>query len=69
VIRPLGVTAYGIAPIELTKEELATMHGDDEHIGADDLRDGVRRLFAAIVAYAAEPTGSSTAAVPASRAP
>lgn len=69
VIRPLGVTAYGIAPIELTRDELATMHGDDEYISTENLASGVRRLFAAIVAYAAEPTGSSTAADPASRAP
>jgi acetylornithine deacetylase/succinyl-diaminopimelate desuccinylase-like protein len=69
VIRPLGVTAYGIAPIELTKDELATMHGDDEYVSTANLRDGVRRLFSAIVAYAAEPTGSRTAADPASPAP
>jgi acetylornithine deacetylase/succinyl-diaminopimelate desuccinylase-like protein len=55
VLRPLGVTAYGFAPIELTRDELSTMHGDDESISSENLTNGLRRLFSAVVAYAGEP--------------
>jgi acetylornithine deacetylase/succinyl-diaminopimelate desuccinylase-like protein len=55
VLRPLGVVAYGIAPIELTKEQLGTMHGDNEYISTKNLTDGLRRLFTAVVDYGAAP--------------
>lgn len=32
LFRPLGIVAYGFAPLPTTAEEVATAHGDDERI-------------------------------------
>ena len=48
LLRPLGVHAYGLAPIRITQDEAYSMHGHNEYIRADDLGDGLYRLFSII---------------------
>ncbi|MBW1881031.1 MAG: M20/M25/M40 family metallo-hydrolase, partial [Deltaproteobacteria bacterium] len=52
--RPLGVHAYGYIPFEVNGEELATMHGRDERVSAENVREGLRRLFSIVVDFAGE---------------
>lgn len=54
-LRPLGVRAYGIAPFEVSADDLSTMHGDDERVPVAELRDGLRRFYGAVVEFAAAP--------------
>lgn len=54
VLRPLGVAAYGLAPFVVTPEELATMHGDGEHVSIENLRRGVRVLWNAVLDVSVE---------------
>lgn len=49
IFRPLGVNAYGIAPFELSPEELATAHGNGERMRASEVGRGLRILFSAVV--------------------
>jgi acetylornithine deacetylase/succinyl-diaminopimelate desuccinylase-like protein len=48
LLRPLGVHAYGIAPIRITQDEAFSMHGHNEYIREDDLRDGLYRLLSIV---------------------
>ena len=57
VLRPLGVKAYGLMPIAVTADEIATMHGDDERIAVAGLRDGTRILGLAVVDVIGLPGG------------
>ncbi|MBI3783125.1 MAG: M20/M25/M40 family metallo-hydrolase [Deltaproteobacteria bacterium] len=43
--RQRGDHAYGFNPFVLTEEEMATMHGIDEHVRLDDLRAAVRMYY------------------------
>jgi acetylornithine deacetylase/succinyl-diaminopimelate desuccinylase-like protein len=58
IFRKLGVHAYGIEPFAVTGEDLATMHGNSERIHVDEVRDGLRRLFGAVVDWAAADGGT-----------
>lgn len=51
-LRPLGVNAYGIIPVEITDHDLLGMHGNDERIRVTEVGDGLRRLFGIVVDYA-----------------
>lgn len=44
--REKGVTSYGFVPIVETEEDERMMHGRDESISLDNLREGTRRLVA-----------------------
>lgn len=55
LVRPKGVNAYGIAPFSLTKAELRTMHGNDERVSVENLREGLRILFSTVVDVSAVP--------------
>jgi acetylornithine deacetylase/succinyl-diaminopimelate desuccinylase-like protein len=50
--RPLGVHAYGYVPFVVTGDEADTMHGDDERVSEENLREGTRRVFSIIVDFA-----------------
>jgi len=50
--RPLGITAYGFIPIELTSEQEATQHAANERVPVEQLRRGVKMLYE-VVARAA----------------
>ena len=53
--RPLGVHAYGFVPFATTQDEAGTMHGENERVSSDNVRDGLRVLFGAVVDVAALP--------------
>jgi len=50
--RRLGVPVYGIIPARLGFEELATIHGVNEKISVEDVKDGVRFMYALVEACA-----------------
>lgn len=52
MFRPLGITAYGFIPVEVTPEEEATQHAANERIPVEQLRRGVK-MFSEVVARAA----------------
>jgi len=58
-LRPLGVNAYGFVPFELTQAEAETMHGHGERVSVQNLRDGLRILYGAVVEVAGEGSGPS----------
>lgn len=48
-LRPLGVRAYGFVPFEITLEEAETMHGHGERVSVENVRNGLRILYNAVV--------------------
>jgi acetylornithine deacetylase/succinyl-diaminopimelate desuccinylase-like protein len=46
--RELGIPSYGFVPFVLNETEQRTVHGVDERVSLDNLRDGVRRLVAVL---------------------
>lgn len=46
--RPLGVKSYGLFPVILSAELMASMHGDGERLPVAELGKGVRILFEAL---------------------
>ncbi len=52
--REHGVASYGFVPFVLTEDDERTVHGLNERISVDNLRDGVRRLFAIVHAIPTE---------------
>jgi acetylornithine deacetylase/succinyl-diaminopimelate desuccinylase-like protein len=46
--RDLGIASYGFVPFVLNEAEQRTVHGVDERVSLDNLRDGVRRLVAVL---------------------
>jgi carboxypeptidase PM20D1 len=55
LLRKKGVRAYGFAPFVVTREELATFHGDGERISKRNVVRGLEALVRAIVDVTAEP--------------
>ncbi len=55
LLRPLGVHAYGLAPFEVTQEEAATMHGDDERVSVANVRRGLEIVLGATWDVAGQP--------------
>ena len=53
--RALGVNGYGMIPFEITSEELNTMHGHRERVSVENVREGLRRLFAMVVDVSCHP--------------
>lgn len=45
VLRPTGVVCYGFSPFLLTREETATVHGDNERLSVENVHRGVRLLY------------------------
>ena len=54
-LRPLGVRAYGFVPFATTQDETGGMHGENERVSSENVRDGLRVLFSAVVDVAALP--------------
>lgn len=48
-LRQLGVRAYGLVPFTVDEAGLRSMHGDDERVSTDNLQQGVRVLFSALL--------------------
>lgn len=55
--RRQGITVYGFLPIDLTPDDAARMHGDDERIPTASLGSGVRRLAELLVELDAAEAG------------
>ena len=53
--RAKGVTAYGLMPVCLTSEEMATIHGVDERLQVRHLEQGTRAVFRLLQHMAARP--------------
>ncbi len=51
--RPKGTVAYGFVPFEVTKEEAATMHGENERVSLENVKRGFRILMEAVAEIAA----------------
>ncbi len=47
--RDKGTRAYGLIPFAISGEELATMHGHCERVSRENVRNGLRILFSAVV--------------------
>jgi acetylornithine deacetylase/succinyl-diaminopimelate desuccinylase-like protein len=47
--RPKGTHAYGFMPFEISIEEAATMHGANERLSTENLRNGLRILLGAVI--------------------
>ncbi len=54
-LRPLGVRAYGFVPFATPQEDTGTMHGENERVSSENVRDGLRTLFSAVVDVTALP--------------
>jgi acetylornithine deacetylase/succinyl-diaminopimelate desuccinylase-like protein len=52
--RERGIASYGFLPFVLSDEEERTVHGVNERISVDNLRDGVRRLVMLVRALPAD---------------
>lgn len=50
--RPLGVHAYGYVPFVVDAIQADTMHGNDERVSVENLREGTRRLYSIVVDFA-----------------
>lgn len=50
--RPRGVHAYGYVPFVVDAELADTMHGNDERVSVENLREGTRRMFSIVVDFA-----------------
>ena len=44
--REHGVASYGFVPFVLSEDDEKTVHGVNERVSVENLRDGVRRLVA-----------------------
>jgi acetylornithine deacetylase/succinyl-diaminopimelate desuccinylase-like protein len=47
--RSHGVPVYGIYPYPITAEELTRMHGNDERVSIESLRQGTEMIYKTIV--------------------
>lgn len=45
LFRELGIICYGFSPFGVTREENASVHGDNERISVENVRRGVRLLY------------------------
>ena len=45
LLRPLGIVCYGLSPFLLTREETASVHGDNERVSVENVRRGLRLLY------------------------
>jgi acetylornithine deacetylase/succinyl-diaminopimelate desuccinylase-like protein len=50
--RSRGVPVYGIYPYPITAEELTRMHGNDERVAIESLRDGTQMIYRTLVEVA-----------------
>ncbi len=51
--RRLGIASYGLGPFPLTQGDSRGVHGNDEHVGVDALRFGVRFYYDVVARVAA----------------
>ncbi len=54
-LRPLGVHAYGFVPFAIDLDEAGTMHGHNERVSVQNVRDGLEILYGAIAEVVRAP--------------
>lgn len=52
--RSRGVPVYGIYPHAITADDLARMHGNDERVSVESLRQGTEMIYRTLVDVAAK---------------
>ncbi len=55
--RSRGVPVYGIYPYPITNDELRRMHGNDERVSVESLREGTEMIYRTLVSVAGKSTG------------
>jgi acetylornithine deacetylase/succinyl-diaminopimelate desuccinylase-like protein len=53
-VRPKGTKAYGFMPVLLDEHEMNGFHGVDERLSQENLRNGTRKLYSAILEVVSE---------------
>ena len=53
VFRNCGLTAYGWSPLVMSEDDLGRVHGNDERVGVDNLREGARHYTEMLLDVAA----------------
>jgi acetylornithine deacetylase/succinyl-diaminopimelate desuccinylase-like protein len=53
--RDLGIVSYGYSPAVIPEEDLSRIHGNDERIGVETFRRGVRMMTEIVETFAAQP--------------
>jgi acetylornithine deacetylase/succinyl-diaminopimelate desuccinylase-like protein len=48
----LGITSYGYSPFVFAPGEFSGVHGNDERLGEENLKKGVRTLYQLLVDFA-----------------
>src|SRR4030095_16319867 len=59
--RTRGVPVYGIYPYPITPDELTRMHGNDERVSVESLRQGTDMIYKTLVAVAGKEGSSPVA--------
>jgi len=52
--RSRGVAVYGIYPYPITTDQLTRMHGNDENVSVESLRQGTEMIYKTLVGVAAQ---------------
>lgn len=47
--RRRGIPVYGIYPYAISDDELSRMHGNDEHVSIESLRQGTQMIYRVLV--------------------
>ncbi len=55
--RSRGVPVYGIYPYPITNDELRRMHGNDERVSVESLREGTEMIYRTLVSVAGKKAG------------
>jgi acetylornithine deacetylase/succinyl-diaminopimelate desuccinylase-like protein len=53
--RSRGIPVYGIYPYAISDDELSRMHGNDEHVSIESLRQGTEMIYRTILSVAKKP--------------
>ena len=51
----VGITSYGYSPFVYAPGEFSGVHGNDERLGVENLKKGVRTLYQLLVDFAVQP--------------
>ena len=57
--RSRGIPVFGIYPYPISNDELRRMHGNDERVSVESLRQGTEMLYRTLVRVAGSPAGRS----------
>ena len=57
--RSRGIPVFGIYPYPISNDELRRMHGNDERVSVESLRQGTEMLYRTLVRVAGSTAGRS----------